>query len=151
MKQIILLFVLLFSFESQAQSTAVDSTIRQSIDDFFVALNSGDSTLMRSCLHPTLVLRTCHIDKNNQTVLSEENLIDLLEAVKAPRDLSWEERIYNVEIKSDDRLSVVWAPYTFYLGKQYSHEGVNVFELVQENGKWLIISITDTRRKISHD
>lgn len=146
MKQLILFFGLLFSLPLHAIPPKTDPNIRKTVDNFFVALNQGDSSLMLSTLHPDMILRTCHLKKDS-TILLEENLIDLLEAVQAKRDLTWEERIHHVEVKSDGLLATVWAPYEFYLGGEYSHEGVNVFELVLVGDKWQIISITDTRRK----
>ena len=146
MKQLLLFFGLLISISLHASDPKPDPNIRKTVDDFFIALNRGDSILMRSTLHPDMVLRTCHLKKDS-TILQEENLIDLLEAVQAERDLTWEERIHHVEIKSDGLLATVWAPYEFYLGGEYSHEGVNVFELILVGDNWKIISITDTRRK----
>jgi hypothetical protein len=37
--------------------------------------------------------------------------------------------------------------YAFYLDDQFSHCGVNAFQLVRMEAGWQIIQITDTRRR----
>jgi hypothetical protein len=58
-----------------------------------------------------------------------------------------DERIVFETIKIDGPLAAVWTPYQFYLNGQFSHCGVNSFQLVRLNGQWKIQYIIDTRRK----
>ncbi len=41
----------------------------------------------------------------------------------------------------------VWAPYEFYLNNDFSHCGVNYFQLFFDGIQWKIIYLIDTRRK----
>ncbi len=41
----------------------------------------------------------------------------------------------------------VWAPYEFYLNNDFSHCGVNSFQLFFDGIQWKIIYLIDTRRK----
>jgi len=47
----------------------------------------------------------------------------------------------------DGNLASVWTPYEFYFKGQFSHCGVNSFQLVKSNNEWKIQYIIDTRRK----
>ncbi|QCK14320.1 hypothetical protein [Mangrovivirga cuniculi] len=72
---------------------------------------------------------------------------DFAVAVGTPHDEVYNEVIDNLEIKIDGPLASAWVPYKFYIGEQFSHCGVNVFELVKIDGNWKISSIIDTRRQ----
>jgi hypothetical protein len=58
----------------------------------------------------------------------------------------WDERLVDVEIRVDDGMAVVWAPYSFYLDGGLRHCGVNVMDLLRVNGDWKVTQLTDTRR-----
>ena len=64
-----------------------------------------------------------------------------------PVNMKFEERILNKNIQIDGNLAHVWTPYEFYINDQLSHIGANSFTLYNENGKWHIIHLIDTRRK----
>ena len=41
----------------------------------------------------------------------------------------------------------VWAPYEFWYNGEFSHCGVNSFQLFKEEDTWKIIYLIDSRRK----
>ena len=59
----------------------------------------------------------------------------------------WDEQIYDVQIRVDDNMAQVWAPYTFYLDKKLSHCGIDAFELLKDATGWKITQLSDTRRR----
>lgn len=59
---------------------------------------------------------------------------------------SWNEQIYDVEVKADGTMASVWAPYTFYLDGAISHCGINSIELLHDADGWKVTQISDTRR-----
>ena len=71
---------------------------------------------------------------------------DFASAIGRPHDQVWDERIANLDIKIDGRLAVAWMDFSFYLGDQLLHCGVNVFDLIRTEEGWKILQITDTRR-----
>jgi hypothetical protein len=58
-----------------------------------------------------------------------------------------EERIHDPLIKIDNDLAVVWAPFEFLVDGKVDHCGTDLFNLVHQDGKWLIASVADTGRK----
>jgi hypothetical protein len=58
-----------------------------------------------------------------------------------------EERIHHPLIRIDHDLAVVWAPFDLLVDGRIDHCGTDLFNLVQQNGHWLIASIADTGRK----
>ena len=59
----------------------------------------------------------------------------------------WDEQIYDVEVRVDDRMASAWVPYTFYLDGVISHCGVNSIELLRDQEGWKITQLSDTRRE----
>lgn len=48
----------------------------------------------------------------------------------------------------DGDFAQVWAKYAFYLGRQFSHCGVDAFHLVRNaQDEWKIFHLADTRQK----
>ncbi len=58
-----------------------------------------------------------------------------------------EERIHDPLIRIDNDLAVVWAPFEFLSDGKVDHCGTDLFNLVRQDGKWLIASVADTGRK----
>ena len=40
-----------------------------------------------------------------------------------------------------------WTPYQFWFNDQFSHCGVNSFQLIKVDNTWKIFFLVDTRRK----
>ena len=68
----------------------------------------------------------------------------------ASSDGKWDEQIYDVEVRVDDRMAAAWVPYTFYLDGAVSHCGVNSIELLRDQEGWKITQLSDARRDPSH-
>ncbi len=58
-----------------------------------------------------------------------------------------EERIHDPLVRIDNDLAVVWAPFDFLIDGRVDHCGTDLFNLVRKDGRWLIASVADTRRK----
>jgi len=140
------LVCILFQYECIAQNH--DTEIRKIVDKLFEGMKSGDSAMVRSVFLPENSFTS--ISKNSQDsviVRNEGNANGFIKAVGTPHAEIWDEQIYDVNIKTDGPMAIVWAPYKFYRGKTFSHCGVNVFTLIETAKGWKIKEITDTRRK----
>ena len=58
----------------------------------------------------------------------------------------FDERLFNPRVLIDGTLASVWVDYSFYLGKTFSHCGVDVVHVAKVGEAWKIIALTDTRR-----
>ena len=72
---------------------------------------------------------------------------EFIEAVGKPKESGkeWNELIKNLQVEIDENLAQVWMDYSFYLGLEYSHCGVNAMQLFWNGDSWKIFQITDTR------
>ena len=67
--------------------------------------------------------------------------------VARPGTTRIEERIHDPLVRIDNDLAVVWAPFDFLVDGKVDHCGTDLFNLVRQDGKWLIASVADTGRK----
>jgi hypothetical protein len=147
MKFLLLLLLFCGAYSAlQAQSDehlAVVNTIKQMFD----GMRANDSVRIKPLMHPDALLRTTLIDREGKSRLNSEPISRFISAVGRPSPKMLDERIWSYDVRIDQNLATVWTEYTFYLGDQMSHCGVNAFELMKTAEGWKIISITDTRRK----
>lgn len=147
-KPIVFLFALL-SFSSMhvcAQSTDVQQ-IQQVIENLFIGMKKGDSALVRSVFYEAVTMATAFKNREQKSVLRRESSIeDFVKSVGTLRADALNEEIWNLEIKVDGDLAQAWCDYAFYIGKKFSHCGVDAFQLFRTEKGWKIFHIADTRR-----
>ncbi|MFD2874671.1 nuclear transport factor 2 family protein [Mucilaginibacter ximonensis] len=147
MKKLILaLFLLMLGKLTLAQQTATDA-VKQTVNNMFKAMRTGDSTLLRSTFAKGVVFHSVENRRDGSTALIAEDANEFIKAVGTPHKGIWDERIVITDVKIDGDLASVWAPYKFYLDDKFSHCGVDVFQLMKTAAGWKIIYIVDTRRK----
>ncbi len=139
-------FILLVSFKTFAQQADKDA-VKQTINTMFDAMRKGDSTMLRSAFHKDIVFRGLANKKDGAVELESEDPNGFIKAVGTPHKEMWDEQITFGDIKIDGDLASVWTPYKFYLGKTFSHCGIDFYMLMRTPAGWKIIYIIDTRRK----
>lgn len=143
----ILYFVLSISVVN-AQKDFEKQDVKNVIGVFFEGLHEGDSTKVSKTLHRNVKIQTTYTNKEGKHVLKEQTREEILKAIfsKNKKD-TYFEKLVSYDIKIDDNLAVVWTPYEFYLNNKLSHCGTNSFHLFNDDGKWKIIYLIDTRRR----
>lgn len=142
---LILLTATLSAINVKAQ-TAEDS-VKAIIVKMFEGMKNSDATVLRSCFGDSVVFQTIARDKQGNTIVRNENVNDFIESVsKMPKGAA-DERVSFETIKVDGPLAIVWAPYNFYFNGQFSHCGMDSFQLVRFGNDWKIQYIIDTRKR----
>lgn len=143
----VLTLALIHCVSLEAQNSE-EIAVKKVIDDLFEGMRAGDSTLVSSLFHAKVRMLTSHQTESGDPVLKEGSLNGFLNAIGTPHPNVWNEKIWNTEIRIDDDLAQVWTDYAFYVDEDFSHCGVDAFQLVKEtDGQWRIIHLIDTRRK----
>jgi hypothetical protein len=137
--------MIVFINSSRAQ-TAEDS-VKTVINKMFDAMKSADAAGLKAVFADSMVLQTITRNKEGVTVVRNENKDDFIDFVSKQKAGAADERISFETIKTDGPLAIAWTPYQFYFNGQFSHCGVNSFQLVRFNGEWKIQYIIDTRRR----
>ncbi|MEO7175245.1 MAG: nuclear transport factor 2 family protein [Saprospiraceae bacterium] len=121
--------------------------VRETIERFFAGIRKGDSSAVHTQLLPDCRMLTTYYKTPDKPEYKEENVKSFLKSVGTAHQEVWDERILSYDIRVDEGLASVWTNYAFYSGKQYSHSGVNAFQLIKTSKQWKISQIIDTRRK----
>lgn len=117
------------------------------IEQLFKGMENSDSSMVRASFANEVTMATVRRDKENNPLLTRESSIDgFLKAVGTPHPETWYEEIWNVKVQIDGDFAQVWCDYAFYVGKKFSHCGVDAFHLHREKQGWKIFHLTDTRR-----
>ncbi|PWI29703.1 3-methyl-2-oxobutanoate hydroxymethyltransferase [Flavobacteriaceae bacterium LYZ1037] len=147
MGRIITFLVLLITATITAQD-AEDTQVKLAIDTFFVGFHKGDTTLMKSVMYDKIHFQTTYINKEGKGMLVTEESSKLILAIaNRPVEQKWDERLLDYKIQIDGTMAHVWTPYEFWVNGQFSHCGVNSFQLFKDDGNWKIIYLIDTRRR----
>ncbi|GAB1355847.1 nuclear transport factor 2 family protein [Cloacibacterium normanense] len=139
MKKIFFLLISSFSF---AQNTS-EKEIVKPIEKLFNAMKSADSLGVKNAFSGSAIMQT--FGKNQE--IRTDKVEDFAKQVGASQSGDLDERFTISKILVDGNMASVWVPYQFYYKGNFSHCGVNSFQLAKINNEWKIQYIIDTRRK----
>jgi hypothetical protein len=143
----LLIFLAAACFSVNIYAQSAEDSVRAVINRMFEAMRNSDAVALRSCFGDSVVFQTITRSKEGKTEVRNESVTGFSEFVAAQPKGSLDERITFETIKIDRVLAQVWTPYQFYFNGQFSHCGVNSFQLVRFHDGWKIQYIIDTRRK----
>ncbi len=144
MKLILLLICFLIYSAAQAQ-TAVDS-VKNTVNNLFLAMKTSDSVLLQSVFTDNAILQTIQKDQSGKVIIKTEKINEFAGFVGKQEKGILNEQITFEIVKTDADLATAWTPYKFYYKNKFSHCGVNSFQLVRIGGIWKIQYLVDTRR-----
>lgn len=146
MKYFFIVLTLILS-ATNAQSQSPEDSVKSVINNMFAAMKNADGVMLKSVFSDSIVFQTIARNKEGATVVRTESPDGFIEQISKASPGSLDERISFETVKVDGPLAIAWTPYNFYYNGQFSHCGVNSFQLVRFNGVWKIQYIIDTRRK----
>lgn len=130
----------------QEKLSATEKKILLPVRQLFGGMEANDSSLVRQAFTNDAVLYTATPDSTGSTRLQETNLKNFLTVIGSPKKVRFREVISNLKISYEEPLASVWCDYSFYLGGDLHHCGVNHFLLFLTPDGWKIRQVTDTRR-----
>jgi len=142
---LILLTAFLTITKSNAQSA--EDSVKAVINKMFDAMKNSDAASLKSCFGDSAVFQTIIRNKEGNPMVRNESVNGFVVSIGKLEKGSADERILFETIKIDGPMASVWTPYSFYYNGQFSHCGVNSFQLVRFKDGWKIQYIIDTRRK----
>jgi len=139
------LFLICFGLQAFAQNDE-ESDIKKAVNNLFIGMKTGDSTIARSAFAAGAVMQTI-VNKDGKAHVKTDSVDGFIKLIGTSHKEIYDERISFSKILIDGPLALVWTDYKFYLGDKFSHCGVNSFQLVKGDKGWQIVYIIDTRRK----
>lgn len=141
-----LVTAIIFTHTLTIAQTAEDS-VKATINQLFEGMKNADANAIREAFADSAILQTIGRNQQGQTIIRTDAVSGFAEQISKLQKNAADERITFETIKIDGPLAVAWTPYKFYYNGNFSHCGVNSFQLVRINGKWKIQYLIDTRRR----
>lgn len=133
---------------AQNSSTDLELEVKNTINTFFEGFHKGDTALMKSVMMDKILMQTAFRNKEGKDVLVTDEPSKLINAIaERTDDQKWEEKLLDYQISVDGNMANAWTHYEFWFNGEFSHCGVNSFQLFKDNGTWKIIYLIDTRRR----
>jgi hypothetical protein len=145
MKRILIVLAFLTGTVTLKAQTAADS-VKAVINQFFDGMRNADVSMVTSSFADSAILQTI-VNRQGKISIRNEPLSGFANVITQQQKGDLDEKIQFETIKIDGPMAMAWTPYKFYYKGQFSHCGVNSFELVKINGAWKIQYIIDTRRR----
>lgn len=144
-----ILYVLLLSITAGVHGQDAEAMqVQHTIERFFEGFHQQDSAKIRTTVGEGVLLQTIAKKNDGSNEVRTESFPQFLKSIVGiPDSIAFREEIRSYEIKIDGPMANAWTPYEFWLNDQFSHCGVNSFQLAKEKEGWKIIYLIDTRRK----
>ena len=128
-------------------SAADSAAVRQVVANLFDGMRQRDTARLRAQFAPEARLMSVGVRQGVPHV--EVEAIDgfITSIGSAPAGLLLDERLFNTELRIDGPLAAVWTEYDFYAGPNFSHCGVDAFQLAKTADGWKIVQLADTRQR----
>lgn len=132
---------LLFAPILRAQSADADSMTAIAVADSVLrALSSGDQAALRRLTLDSAIVGGAGV-RNGVERMSVGSWARYTSR-SGPSEFT--ERGFGATARVQDRVAQVWVPYDLYVGKAWSHCGVDAFTLIRSEGRWRVASLIYT-------
>ena len=135
-KLLILAVALSYSIISFSQSDD-RALILETVQKFFDSIEFRDRQLLESILVPnSLNISARELDDGEAqfNVMSYDEVVTALTRPgRNAKERSWDETVL-----IQGNIAVVWTPYDFHVDGEFSHCGIDSFQLIKQDGQWLI-------------
>ncbi|WP_246245560.1 nuclear transport factor 2 family protein [Flagellimonas amphidinii] len=120
--------------------------VKQVVETFFDGFHKQDSSIIKSTVADKIVLQTTGRDIAGKTRFRTEEFSKFITSIcSIPDSIRFQEKLTSFSIQVDRTMANAWVGYEFWLNGEFSHCGINSFQLVDFDGEWKIIYLIDTR------
>lgn len=143
----LVIFSLFFLMSSMCPAQEGDKeAVKKVVENFFEAFHQQDSVAMKKYMADGVLLQTTGRNKAGKTQFRSQAIEKLYESiVSIPDSVSFEEKLTSWSIQVDRTMANAWVGYEFWLNGNFSHCGINSFQMVNFDGAWKIVYLIDTR------
>lgn len=128
-----------------AGQSSEEAAVEAVVHDLFRFMKAGDADAMAGLMHDEVRLVTTGV-QNGAPVARVVPVDSWLEGVRTS-EAELDERLYDVEVRVSGGLATVWTGYDLLVDGEFSHCGVDAFQLVRTADGWKILQVADTRRR----
>jgi len=121
------------SSDSDAEQAAVLATVNA----FFAALARGDRNALEATTLSNAEFVISAVDGNGEISLNSRSRDEFVSSI-ANNSAALLERYWDATVLIREGIAVFWAPYDFHVDGNFSHCGIDSFQLFKEDGRWKI-------------
>ena len=147
MKRILILLTATIFISTNTKAQSPEDSVKAVVNQLFAAMKGANAAMLKEAFADSAVLQTIRRKQDGTFFVQDEKISDFVEQIGKAKKDSLDERITFETVKIDGPLAIAWTPYKFYYAGNFSHCGVNSFQLVRINGRWKIQFLIDTRRR----
>ena len=147
MKRILILLTAVMFISTFIKAQSAEDSVKAVVNQLFAAMKGANAAMLKETFADSAVLQTIRRKQDGTFFVQDEKVSDFVEQIGKAKKDSLDERITFETVKIDGPLAIAWTPYKFYYAGDFSHCGVNSFQLVRINGRWKIQFLIDTRRR----
>ena len=151
MKRILILLTAVMFISTFIKAQSAEDSVKAVVNQLFAAMKGANAAMLKETFADSAVLQTIRRKQDGTFFVQDEKVSDFVEQIGKAKKDSLDERITFETVKIDGPLAIAWTPYKFYYAGNFSHCGVNSFQLVRINGRWKIQFLIDTRRRQACD
>ncbi len=146
--KLLLIVLLVVTLTSTTAQEAENEAVKKTVEGFFEAFHKQDSVAMKSFVADGVLLQTTGRNKEGKTQFRSQKIEKLYESiVSIPDSVTFQEKLTSWNIQVDRTMANAWVGYEFWLNGNFSHCGINSFQLINFDGEWKIVYLIDTRGK----
>ena len=119
-----------------------EAAVVAAVEQLFEAMRTGDSAMARAVFHSD-----ARLGRAGEDGISFSPADGFIGMIGRPRDVVYDEPIWDWTVQIDGRLAHMWTKYAFYLGDEFSHCGEESFQLYRSDTGWQITQLIDTMRR----
>src|SRR6186713_3367084 len=141
MKRILILLTATIFISTITKAQSPEDSVKAVVNQLFAAMKGANAAMLKEAFADSAVLQTIRRKQDGTFFVQDEKVSDFVEQIGKAKKDSLDERITFETVKIDGPLAIVWTPYKFYYAGNFSHCGVNSFQLIPEEGKVVISRI----------
>jgi hypothetical protein len=133
---------ILFMACNLSAQIAEETAVKNAVQTFFKAISKKSAEIASSVLNKDGFM--FEAKKGDKTVTV--GMTSFQDFIKKLPTFTGEllEEMHNPKIFVHGNIAVVWTPFTFHRNGEYSHSGLDTFQLIKTDGGWKIFSIMYT-------
>lgn len=127
--------------EGSAAGPDETAAVLEAVETVLQAITTADGELARSVVLP--YAHIVSVTEGGLRVISGE---EFAAGISDPEQ-GFVERMWDPVVRVDGPVATVWAPYDFYQGGEFSHCGVDTFQLARVGTAWRVVSLVYNTRQ----
>ena len=130
-----------------AQGNNDRDAILRVADAFFTALADRDRAALEAIMVPGSLNISTSRDANGGRSFNTADYEQLITSLSRP-GAARVERYWDATVLIREDIAVFWAPYDFHVDGEFTHCGIDSFQLIKQEGRWLLSNLSWTRETV---